>query len=238
MSIVGENPPIRILKRFIRSLKDAYRYRNAVGQVHLSDLFSEEVEVVIKNSPQVAGNVHPYELTVLGYLVAAQKPKTILEIGTFSGNTALHMALNSPEEATVYTLDLPVDAPAAALRQDPDDLIYVQSRLSYDLKYLKYPEGKKVVQKYGDSAAFDFGEFKSGGLLDFIFIDGSHSYEYVKSDTEKSLQILRPGGSILWHDYTPNFPGVFRYLNGLKKELPIRWIEGTRLVYYKSGDSA
>src|ERR1044071_1525579 len=32
--------------------------------------------------------------------------KNIFEIGTFHGYTALHLAMNSPEDAVVYTLDL------------------------------------------------------------------------------------------------------------------------------------
>jgi len=34
-----------------------------------------------------------------------------------------------------------------------------------------------------------------------VFVDAGHTYRYVKSDTEKALKMLRPGGVILWHDY-------------------------------------
>src|SRR5437899_236410 len=37
------------------------------------------------------------------------QPKIVFEIGTFEGVSALHFALNSPDNCTVYTLDLPRD---------------------------------------------------------------------------------------------------------------------------------
>ena len=43
--------------------------------------------------------------------------------------------------------------------------------------------------------------------MDFIFVDGSHSYDYVLNDSRKALSLLRGGkGIILWHDY-PGWTG-------------------------------
>jgi predicted O-methyltransferase YrrM len=39
------------------------------------------------------------------------------------------------------------------------------------------------------------------GKFDFIFIDGNHTFEYVKNDTEKAFQLLEKDGIIVWHDY-------------------------------------
>lgn len=37
--------------------------------------------------------------------------------------------------------------------------------------------------------------------IDFLFIDGGHSYEQVKGDGENYLRWVRKGGFILWHCY-------------------------------------
>jgi len=42
---------------------------------------------------------------------------------------------------------------------------------------------------------------KPRGPFDLIFIDGSHYYEYVKSDTQNALGCLTAGGLVVWHDY-------------------------------------
>jgi hypothetical protein len=74
--------------------------------------------------------------------------------------------------------------------------------------------GYNIVQLYGDSGTFDFSPYY--GNVDFMFIDGSHAYDYVKNDTLAALKMVRVGGTIIWHDYrrtgfTP-FPGVLRAL--------------------------
>ena len=39
--------------------------------------------------------------------------------------------------------------------------------------------------------------------MDFVFIDGDHSREGVRQDTELARAILAPGGAIAWHDANP-----------------------------------
>jgi hypothetical protein len=74
-----------------------------------------------------------------------------------------------------------------------------------------------------------------------VFVDGSHAYSYVVSDTAKALRMVRPGGLVLWHDYSPECPGVFRALNELTARLPLVHIAGTTLVAcrmdVRAGDS-
>jgi predicted O-methyltransferase YrrM len=65
--------------------------------------------------------------------------------------------------------------------------------------------------------------------MDLVFVDGAHSYEYVKNDTEKGWEMLRPGGIIAWHDCTPNHPEVVSYL---KSYTPIpTLVRGTALAF-------
>ena len=53
------------------------------------------------------------------------------------------------------------------------------------------PSKKKIVQHLGDSASYDFGKFSSEGQIEFCFIDGGHSYEIVKNDTEKVFPLMK-----------------------------------------------
>src|SRR6185295_4077933 len=57
----------------------------------------------------------------------------------------------------------------------------------------------RIKQVYGDSARVDWNTF--GGPFDLIFIDGSHTEEYVQSDSENAFKHLALGGVIVWHDY-------------------------------------
>ena len=43
-----------------------------------------------------------------------------------------------------------------------------------------------------------------GEKLDFLFIDGDHSYDGVKADFEMYAPMVRPGGLIAFHDINPD----------------------------------
>lgn len=45
---------------------------------------------------------------------------------------------------------------------------------------------------------------------DFIYIDGSHKYEDVKSDILNCLKILKKNGILSGHDYNSTCPGVIK----------------------------
>ncbi|MBL8012699.1 MAG: class I SAM-dependent methyltransferase, partial [Candidatus Omnitrophica bacterium] len=71
------------------------------------------------------------------------------------------------------------------------------------------------------------------GKIDLVFIDGNHSYEFVKSDTENALEMLSEKGVIIWHDYDYIIhKDVFRYLNKLAKTHKIYSIPHTRFAIY------
>src|SRR5204863_237070 len=82
----------------------------------------------------------------------------------------------------------------------------------------------KVEQLFGDSKTLDITPW--AGTCDLVFVDGSHAYSYVVSDSEKALQLVRPGGLVLWHDYAGprHSAGVYRGLKALALQ-----------VYFKAG---
>lgn len=179
------------------------------------------------------GNVTLRELTVLAAMVRARGSKRILEIGTFDGNTALQLARNAPADAHVYTLDLPAAARAAGALE-PEELRYVHDPDKQRQRRFEDPRhgvADKVTQLLGDSATFDFAALREEvGAFDFVFVDGSHSAEYVRNDTARVLPILTPDAVVFWHDYKPAWPGVIHELDRLGAELGLRRVQGTSLV--------
>jgi|HubBroStandDraft_2_1064218.scaffolds.fasta_scaffold12547_5 predicted O-methyltransferase YrrM len=160
---------------------------------------SKAVRATIEHLPQAGMNSPPDDLTRLAFITKLLEPKTIFEIGTYRGRTALNFALNSPPDCTVYTLDLPVASKPGAIQRayKADANLIGRSRPGIDY------EGKdvsgKIVQLYGDSQTFDFLPFC--GKMDLLFIDGAHDYEAVRVDTTNALRMLKPGGVILWDDF-------------------------------------
>ena len=98
-------------------------------------------------------------------------------------------------------------------------------------RYSGTPEQSRITQLYGDSATFDYSPYYNRMAL--VFVDASHSYTYVKSDSENAFKILSRHGTIVWDDYT-HYPGIYAYLNEIAPDLdePIMHIRGTRLAVY------
>ena len=194
----------------------------------LESFFETPLQTTVIPNTYKDGNTSPLELLILSSFVVLKKPKTLLEIGTFNGLTTLHLALNSPPSSVVHTLDLPLLYPTKKSCFDQEDLKFIESKERENVLFKKFSIDN-IQMHYGNSLEFDFLRF---GQLDFAFIDGGHSYEIVKNDSEKTLKNLSHGGTILWHDYEPNTPGVFSYLNELSKTHALKHIEGTSLVIF------
>jgi predicted O-methyltransferase YrrM len=226
--------PAHAARSFGRGLAGIYREsvagRSPLPAVRLQDLIGRDTEVALRDFHGRDGNVTLQELVAIGALVRHRQPRVLLEIGTFDGNTALQMAANAPPAARVFTLDLPADGGAAGTL-DPQDLAYVRDPARQQRKFARSPYAGKVTQWLGDSATFDFAAALGGQRVEFAFIDGSHAHDYVKGDTLRVLSLLAPDGVVLWHDYTPGWPGVVRFLDGLSRTLPLQRIDGTALVY-------
>ncbi|MCZ6776966.1 MAG: class I SAM-dependent methyltransferase, partial [Ignavibacteria bacterium] len=167
-------------------------------------------------------------LAVLAAIVRCVRPRTVFEFGTQDGNTTLQLALNVPEECVVYTIDLPSQNKVTRLRLDSGDREMIET-VSPGERFKEAPSAKKIVQIQSDSATYDYSSLK--GKIDIVFVDASHSYEYIKNDTKHALVMLAPEGIILWHDYMV-WNDVTDYLNELSKTVPLLHINNTSLVVY------
>ena len=181
----------------------------------------DDVEVDLSRLVSVGGNITVEEMTVIAALVKARKAATCFEIGTFDGRTTENIARNQPAGACCYTLDLPAPETeskmATKLALATGDTTYIMKDQSGTRISETSKNGGKIKQLYGDSAKFDFTPYY--GKIDLMFVDGSHSYEYVLSDTEAAYKMVRSGGIILWHDYDSRWwPGVTRALNELQQD--------------------
>ena len=206
----------------------------AVPAVLASEVIVDDTTVRISRIADVAGNITPTELMIIAAFVRQRQPKVCFEIGTFDGRTTENMAANQPDDGKCFTLDLPpADAGHTTLPLAAGDKTYIAKPAS-GTRISGQARAEKITQLYGDSAKFDFSPYF--GQVDLMFVDGSHSYEYVLSDTEAAWKMVRPGGLILWHDYDSRWwPGVTRALNQLQGQDPrfaaIRHIENTALCF-------
>lgn len=185
----------------------------------------------------VPGGTSELEAWILAVL--AKEARVMFEFGTATGRTAYLWARNSPPDARIYTLTLGPDEHAAYSRDRRDSRRATERAIDESafsrFRYSGTEAGEKVTQLFGDSKQLDEDPYV--GRCDLVFVDGSHAYSYVESDSRKALRMLAPGGIVLWHDYRGRFGSmrdVYRYLNRLARTLPLVRLRGTSLVAYRA----
>lgn len=178
----------------------------------------------------IGASISLIEAAALSALIHKINAKRIFEFGTYKGVSTTQLALNLPHDGIVFTLDLPEDHPAYSLAIPK---VAEQQIAAQKGKGILIPHdlGGKVTFLRADSAKFDTTPFWES--MDLIFVDGAHSYEYVKNDTVKGLEMLRPGGIIAWHDCTPSHQDIVRYLRALPHMPTI--VHGTTIAFLVKG---
>jgi predicted O-methyltransferase YrrM len=194
----------------------------------------EEIEVLLPRTfdRKSGTSINAEEACHLGAIMKCIKARKALEIGTYDGNTALVLAANMGDDGTVVTVDLPPDFSL----EDRDSLRYsdgefnLTPRDKLGRQYKGHDLAARIHQVYGDSGQLNWDTL--GGPFDLVFIDGCHSEEYVRSDSENAIKHLAPGGVILWHDYGM-IAAVSNVVDRLAREttsMKAYVLEGTRLA--------
>lgn len=185
-------------------LSDIYRCSRTDASMHLplvkpEELIKDAAQFTVHRPADWDGSMTITEISSLCLLVAARRPRKVLEIGSFKGLTTLNIALNAPE-AEVHTLDLPPDVDPTTTHFDTKDKSIITRRGT--LYYTDRPEAERIHPHYGDTATFDYSEI--GGGVDLCLVDAAHSYNYVRNDTIKALPLMAENSLMLWHDYGRN----------------------------------
>ena len=186
------------------------------------------VDLPIGQLERPPGTLPLTELLVICAATRFLKPKCVFEIGTFRGASTVLLARHAPEDAIILTLDLPPHDVATRFAIDNGDI--TGKPFTVGEYYRESPYATKVRQLFGDSATFDYSPYSHN--VDFVFVDGNHAYDNVKVDSQNAFALLKPGGTIIWDDYHPEWGvGVMRALHELRDRGLYR-IAGTRFVAY------
>lgn len=126
---------------------------------------------------------HVAEFNELLKLYREEKPRRVLEVGSYHGGTLYHWLCNAQPGALVVSLDtytaadnrhlyagwVPEEVTLKVIRGDSCDPIVIES-------------------------ARDHGPF------DWVFIDAGHWYDEVRSDWDNYAAMCEPGGIVALHD--------------------------------------
>lgn len=178
--------------------------------LELRDGIGETREIRTMFPPVEIGSITLVDQITLLSLIEMVAPERILEIGTYQGYTTRLFASNSSAKE-ILSIDLP---PLELGMTDALDNQKVLMDGEYNDEYLRSVQnvtGAKYLKDLSncdkdrvklikcDSTKINYGE--SVGPIQFAFIDGGHSYDIVKKDTENVLSQIK-SGVIVWHDYS------------------------------------
>lgn len=196
-----------------------------------------EVSFIGRGSLVVTGGTTDAEAWILAVL--SKRARLLFEFGTCTGKTTYLWARNSPPDARIVTITLAPGEAGAYQTGAGDDrratTVALRESAFSKFLYSGTEAAAKIEQLFGDSKSLDVTPW--AGRCDLVFVDGSHAYSYVLSDSAKALELVRPGGVVLWHDYAGphQSPGVRRALDELARQLPLAHIAQTSLVAYRRG---
>jgi predicted O-methyltransferase YrrM len=214
-------------------LTDASTDVTELPGVLVEDIAAETAEppvLTLRASP-VCRSVTLHESVCLAVLMKRVNARRVFEFGTYRGVSTTQLALNLPPGGQVFTLDLPVENLNTKFALDTTgEVDVVQDARKGDL--IPGPLRAQITFLAQDSADFDPAPYE--GTMDLVFVDGAHTAEYVKNDSEKGWRMLRPGGILCWHDCRFNSPSVIRYLRQCGYG-PKRIIGGTVAYAIKPG---
>jgi Methyltransferase domain len=145
-------------------------------------------------------------------MITKRRPRTILELGVWRGEHSRQMinaALQghvSPGEIAYYGVDLFEDADSMMVTREtsksPPSLDVVAKKLQ---PYADLGVSIKLLK--GDSTVLLPNVVSEMPMMDFVFIDGGHSYETVKSDWECVQRVINDRSIVIFDDYV-NEAGV------------------------------
>ena len=149
-------------------------------------------------SDRAQGMVHENDYHALGAVALNYNSNNIFEIGTYLGVTSNFFLELLPQCNIV-------------------SIAYAQSKWSLSKRFNNSHLSKKKIgsfisenrrnrftQLYGNSHKLEAKSMVNKfGFFDLVFIDGDHSRDGVRKDTEFAKKILHKDGIICWHDANP-----------------------------------
>lgn len=141
------------------------------------------------------------EFTILLQEFEALNVNCFMEIGSMYGWSLQHFIHYSSNDSIAVVIDLPVrnfvgqDDWRVNTQEYNYRNVWPQWAKAKNCKLYLIPDSSAKMTTFNKAK-----EILKGNQLDFLFIDGDHRYEAIKSDYEMYSSLIRPGGIIGFHD--------------------------------------
>ena len=190
-----------------RSEGDKGSVRKPVGLlIHEKDPFDGFYHTVL---PKECYSFKTSRADVFRALIDHHKPRTIVEVGSYHGASAIHMA-GICKALGLTTEIICIDTWQGTVDMLEDDikkkgLVYMQGHPRLFRQFLAnicYAGMQEFITPFPVASSVGLRYLARKGVkADLIYIDGAHEYEEAKLDIALARQILKEGGAMLIDDY-------------------------------------
>lgn len=176
--------------RLVKTLKNDKKQMNAAEVIDF--LFSREGSLICP---------WQFKSEIRGFLTAYEglKPKYAMEIGTANGGTLFGHCRIADPSATIISVDLPGGKFGGGY---PDWKTRIYSEFALPKQSLHLVR----ASSHEATTVEKVKQLLANNQLDYLFIDGDHTYEGVKKDFLLYSPFVKKGGIIVFHDIVPH-PG-------------------------------
>jgi predicted O-methyltransferase YrrM len=160
------------------------------------------------------------EIRALLKLLQPRRCRRLLEIGTQHGGSLFLLAQAAHPEALILSIDLPHGEFGGG---------YPLWRAPVYRRFGLPDQRIELIRadSHAEATRIRVEELLGGEQLDFLFVDGDHTYDGVRRDFELYSGLVRKGGLIAFHDIAPGRAADEAALDGglLGGEVPRFWQE-------------
>jgi predicted O-methyltransferase YrrM len=151
------------------------------------------------------------EIIRLGELLKISKPMRSLEIGTNYGGTLFLLCALSPPHAKIISVDL---------KNGPFGGGYPRRKIPLFRRFPKAEQKLHLIRanSHSEETKQRVVRILGGERLDYLFLDGDHTYSGVQRDFQMYAPLVRSGGMVAFHD-------IVTYNHETKCQVPGFWAE-------------
>lgn len=152
--------------------------------------------------------VHALQVAVQDRVQACNGKPVIVNIGSGAGTSGLSIIEAGADHHFVFTVDISEGGPLGGL---------LNEQIAFKNAGIPHKLPNEIL---GDSS--EVGRSWNGEKLDLLFIDGDHSEAGLRADIAAWLPHVKPGGWVLFHDYTSiHWADVVKVVDEVMKDYPI-----------------
>jgi predicted O-methyltransferase YrrM len=207
----GQRPPLR------RRIRRGLELRLVKLAAKLLPPWLRSAKQLAREARQRGAMQKPAELSPLLRLLRDRAPLTIVEIGTAAGGALYAFCQVAPERCLIISIDLPGGEFGGGYGEEQIPGMRAFARKDQSLHFLR-------CNSHDESTRQALLDILAGRRVDFLFIDGDHSYEGVARDFEMYAPLVAKSGIVAFHDIVPHpeLPAceVDRFWDGVKRDYP------------------